>query len=311
MSNKPDFFIVGAAKAGTTALQQILDDHPAVYMSPLKEPNFFYDDVSIKELRKELLKKIEVENVEQWILSGMKGSLWTAYLKDELLYKKIFEKEHHKICGEASVSYLYSKNAAKNIFNYNPHAKIIIILRNPAERAWSHFNMEKRMGLLKNSFIEEFDRNKENAHPIWGIDPIFLSGGLYYNQVKRYLDIFPKEQIYICLYDDFKNNPKGTIDDLLKFIGVNNKDVEFIFDNKKVNEARKSVVDDFLPSEGLKARFRKIVKFLGVHSLLKKLLSSENKNPLPATYKKILADYYANDIKELELLLGINLKNWK
>lgn len=311
MSNKPDFFIVGAAKSGTTALQQILDDHPGIYMSPLKEPNFFYDDVAIKDLRKELLAKLATENAEKWISDGMQGMLWTAYLRDEKLYKKIFEKATDKICGEASVSYLYSKNAAKNIFDYNPHSKIIILLRNPSERAWSHFNMEKRMGLLQNSFINEFNKHKNHVNPVWGIDPIFLSGGFYHNQVKRFLDVFPKDQIFICLYDDFKNNPNKTIHAILKFIGINNSEVEFIIDNKKVNEARKSVVDDILPSEGIKAKARKIARTLGLHTFLKNLLSRENKTTLTPENKKLLAEYYAKDIQDLEKLIEVNLNNWK
>ena len=311
MNNKPDFFIVGAAKSGTTALQQILDDHPGIYMSPLKEPNFFYDDVAIKDLRKELLAKLATENAEKWISDGMQGMLWTAYLRDEKLYKKIFEKATDKICGEASVSYLYSKNAAKNIFDYNPHSKIIILLRNPSERAWSHFNMEKRMGLLQNSFINEFNKHKNHVNPVWGIDPIFLSGGFYHNQVKRFLDVFPKDQIFICLYDDFKNNPNKTIHSILKFIGINNSEGEFIIDNKKVNEARKSVVDDILPSEGIKAKARKIARTLGLHTFLKNLLSRENKTTLTPENKKLLAEYYAKDIQELEKLIEVNLNNWK
>jgi len=311
MNNKPDFFIVGAAKAGTTALQQILDDHPGIYMSPLKEPNFFYDDVAIKDLRKELLAKLATENAEKWISDGMQGMLWTAYLRDEKLNKKIFEKATDKICGEASVSYLYSKNAAKNIFNYNPHAKIIILLRNPSERAWSHFNMEKRMGLLQNSFINEFNKHKNDVNPVWGIDPIFLSGGFYHNQVKRFLNVFPKEQIFICLYDDFKNNPNKTIHAILRFIGINNSEGEFIIDNKKVNEARKSIVDDILPSEGIKAKARKIARMFGLHTFLKNLLSRENKTTLTPENKKLLAEYYAKDIQELEKLIEVNLNNWK
>lgn len=311
MNNKPDFFIVGAAKAGTTALQQILDDHPDVYMSPLKEPNFFYDDVALKDLRKELLQKLTTENAEKWILDGMKGMLWTAYLRDEKIYKKIFENATDNICGEASVSYLYSKNAAKNIFSYNPNAKIIIILRNPVERAWSHFNMEKRMGLLQDSFINEFNKHKNEAHPIWGIDSIFLSGGFYYNQVKRFLEVFPKEQVFICLYDDFKKNPNKTIHDALKFIGINNSEAEFIIDNKKVNEARRSVVDDILPSEGIKAKARKIARLFGLHTFLKNLLLRENKTTLTPENKKLLTEYYAKDIQDLEKLIEVNLNNWK
>ncbi len=312
MSNKPDFFIVGAAKSGTTALQQTLASYADIYMSPIKEPNYFYNEVAIEELRKGLQEKLKKDNAAQWINDGMQGELWNAFIRDESMYKKLFSKaESSQKCGEASVSYLYSLKAAENIYQYNPQAKIIIILRNPAERAWSHFNMEKRMGLVSANFKSEFDKLHLISNPIWGRDPIFLSGGFYYEQVKRYLDVFPKEQVFICFYDDYKLNPKNTICKILGFIGVSlNSEIELI-ENKKTNEARKSIVDNFLESGSLKSRLRKVLKFLGIHKFLKQLLSKENKEQLPATYKLLLKDYYKNDIEKLEELIGVNLNHWK
>jgi hypothetical protein len=312
MNNKPDFFIVGAAKSGTTALQQTLASHTDIYMSPIKEPNYFYTEVAIEELRKGLQEKLKKENAPQWINDGMQGELWNAFIRDESLYKKLFSKaKPSQKCGEASVSYLYSLKAAENIYQYNPLAKIIIILRNPTERAWSHYNMENRMGLVDGDFINNFNNCKVKANPIWGRDPIFLNGGLYYEQVKRYLTIFPKEQVLICFYDDYKLNAKNTISKILSFIGVPvNSEIELI-GNKKTNEARKSIVDDFLVSGGLKSSLRKVLRLVGLHKLLKQLLSKENKEQLPSTFKLLLNEYYKDDIEKLENLIGVNLNHWK
>lgn len=312
MNNKPDFFIIGAAKSGTTALQQTLAMHPDIYMSPIKEPNYFYNEVAIEELRVGLQKKLKKENAAKWISEGMNGELWNAFLREENLYQKLFIKaKDNQKCGEASVSYLYSLKAAENIYNYNPNAKIIIMLRNPIDRAWSHFNMERRMGLVTGNFLQEFDKYKALSHPIWGKDPIFLSGGNYFEQVKRYLNRFPKEQVLICLYDDYKKNPKNTINKILAFIGVTiNNDIELI-KNKKANEARKSIIDNLLPSGGLKSRLRKAVQLIGLHRYLKKLLSKESKEVLPDQYRIKLKEYYELEIKKLESLIDINLNNWK
>jgi hypothetical protein len=309
MSNRPDFFIVGAAKAGTTAMQQILASHPAIYMSPIKEPNFFYNEVAISDLRSGLQDKLKKENAEQWIKDGMHGEIWNAFLRDELLYKKLFEKAStSQICGEASVSYLYSLEVAKNIFNYNPESKIIILLRNPAERAWSHFMMEKRMGLVPKSFSVAFDLYKNDNHKIWGKDPIFLSGGMYYAQVKRYLDVFPKEQVYICFYENYKANPVKTIKQILEFLGVTeSNDIKI----KVANEARKSIFDNYLPSGGLKHTLRTLTQRLGLHAILKKLLSKKSDEKLPTDLRKQLSNYYLDDIIKLEQLLNVNLNNWK
>jgi hypothetical protein len=309
MSTKPDFFIVGAAKSGTTALQQILASHPSVYMSPIKEPNFFYNEVAISELRHGLQDKLKKENAEQWINEGMNGELWNAFLREEKMYKKLFEKaDTNQISGEASVSYLYSLEAAKKIYTYNPNSKIIILLRNPSERAWSHFLMEKRMGLVPKNFTEAFKINNNEDSKIWGKDPIFLSGGLYYLQVKRFLDIFPKEQVFICFYEDYKANPQKLITELLNFLGIDNKQEIKI---KIANEARKSVFDSFLPSGGLKHTLRSIAQKTGVHSTLKKIFSKKNNEKIPADVRTLLNNYYLADINKLEDLLHVNLNNWK
>jgi hypothetical protein len=312
MNNKPDFFIVGAAKSGTTALQQTLASHAAIYMSPIKEPNYFYNEVAIEELRKGLQEKLKKENAAQWINDGMQGELWNAFIREDSLYKKLFSNAApSQKCGEASVSYLYSLKAAENIYQYNPQAKIIIILRNPAERAWSHFNMEKRMGLVSANFKSEFDKHHLISNPIWGRDPIFLSGGFYYEQVKRYLDVFPKEQVFICLYDDYKSNAQQIINKLLSFIGITSNLNSIPIENKKANEARKSIVDAILPSGGIKTKLRKLVMLIGIHKQLKKILSKESNDKLPTEYRKLLNEFYLADIEKLEKLLSINLTNWK
>jgi len=309
MSNKPDFFIVGAAKSGTTALQQILASHTSVYMSPIKEPNYFYNEVAISDLRTGLQDKLKKENAERWIKEGMNGEIWNAFLRDESLYKKLFEKAAtNQVSGEASVSYLYSLEAAKNIHQFNPNAKIIILLRNPAERAWSHFLMEKRMGLVPKNFSAAFNLYNNDDRKIWGKDPIFLSGGFYYLQVKRFLDTFPKEQIFICFYEDYKADPAKLINELLQFLGIDNKDELKI---KVANEARKSIFDGFLPSGGLKHTLRSIAQKTGVHATLKRLLSKKNNEILPATIRTQLNNYYLADIHKLEELLHVNLNHWK
>lgn len=312
MNNKPDFFIVGAAKSGTTALQQTLAMHDDVYMSPIKEPNYFYNEVAIEELRTGLQEKLKKENAAQWINDGMNGELWNAFLREEHLYKELFrDAKANQKCGEASVSYLYSLKAAENIYNYNPKAKIIIMLRNPIDRAWSHYNMERRMGLVSGNFLQEFNKYKSLPYPIWGKDAIFLSGGNYYEQVKRYIDRFPKEQLMICLYDDYKINPQDTINKILTFIGVAINSDSSLIKNKKANEARKSIIDNFLPSGGLKSSLRKAVQFVGLHRLLKQLLSKESKEQLPTEYRLLLKKYYESEINKLESLISINLNNWK
>ena len=123
----PSFFIVGAPKAGTTSLYHYLEEHPEVYMSPIKETNFF----SSKQMQEQELyyDATPIQSKNQ-------------YLE---LFKDVSQE---KQVGEASVSYLYYTGVAKKILEFNPKAKIVIMLRNPVERAFSHYLMDKRLGYL-------------------------------------------------------------------------------------------------------------------------------------------------------------------
>ena len=129
---KPNFFIVGAPKAGTTSLYAYLSMHPEVFMpSTIKEPDYF----SHKAILAQNLyyNTTHVTNLEE--------------------YLDLFSLANgEKAIGEASVSYLYYQEAARNLYDFNPEARIIIILREPVERAFSHYLMDARLGLIKATF---------------------------------------------------------------------------------------------------------------------------------------------------------------
>ncbi|MFM9056644.1 MAG: sulfotransferase domain-containing protein, partial [Bacteroidota bacterium] len=122
-ANEPEktgFFIVGAAKAGTSALHHVLSLHPGVSMSSVKEPNFFsWDLIEQQQLYYE-----------------------TPQIRTEDSYEALFQGHPGRLRGEASVSYLYYPAVAKRLYDYNPSAKIIIVLREPISRAQSHYGMD-------------------------------------------------------------------------------------------------------------------------------------------------------------------------
>ena len=127
---KVDFFIVGAPKSGTTSLYHYLNEHFDVEMSSQKEPDFFSDESLQKQ-----------------------GMYYGRNRVDTIgKYNALFEKEDVILRGEASVSYLYYEDVPKKIKEYNHDGKIIIILRNPIDRAFSHYLMDYRLGLISESF---------------------------------------------------------------------------------------------------------------------------------------------------------------
>jgi len=168
----PNFFIVGAVRSGTSSLYAYLKNIPGIYMSPVKEPNYFSSAT------------IPDDHFSEPIL-------------DKKKYLSLFEKaKDEKIIGEASPSYLPDPEAPKLIHQVSPYARILISLRDPVERAFSHYHLNIRYHSEKLSFHDaiekilskKYDPQKSNR---------YLHSGLYSENVKTYLDTFGAEQAKI------------------------------------------------------------------------------------------------------------------
>lgn len=309
MRKIPNFFIVGAAKSGSTALQEMLNRHPNIYMSPIKEPHYFSDDIINNDfitLNKNLKKqRIEFDS------EGNIISRHQLYINNEDDYLTLFKAscENHKILGEASVSYLYSKVAAKNIYKFNPNSKIIIIIRNPIERAFSHFLMDLRFGNSKHTnFIAAVKSDFEKKNKGWGISHLYVELGLYFSQIQRYFEFFPKEQIRIYSYEEFKKNNQIIIEDICKFLELpvisidtnNNANKAMVFKNnylRKTYTKLRPLLGKVIPSN-LKTKIKKYI------------YTTKDMPHLSKNEKKILNQYFLDDIKQLNKITSINLSNW-
>lgn len=221
---QPSFFIVGAPKCGTTALSKYLNCHPQVFIPDLKELHFFDTDLKTPERAKTLEH-----------------------------YLRLFVPGMGKICGEGTTTYLYSKTAAQDIYQFNPEAKIIIMLREPVEMMYSFHSQ-----LLFNGSSETVDDFKEAI----ALEPTRKAGHqipsrcsepslLFYRdlarfseQVHRYLDIFGPEQVKILLFREFVEQTAIAFRDSLAFIGADPSfEIEFVpmnankkIRNKKIQE---------------------------------------------------------------------------
>jgi len=123
-----NLFVVGAVKGGTTSLYTVLKKHKDINMSPLKEPHYFSKNIDIKKFRKEYRASyVSDDELEKYLAGEMCDELFLAFIGTEMDYQKLFKKRNNeKYLGEVSPSYLYSQIAAKNIYEYNRKAKIII-----------------------------------------------------------------------------------------------------------------------------------------------------------------------------------------
>jgi hypothetical protein len=310
----PNFLVVGAAKCGSTSLYHYLKQHPAVYMSPLKEPNHFSTDIQPADFSPEYVQHEKLKNldVKKYVNSDMRDDQWGGYIHDREDYIKLFRfAVDKKAIGEISNSYMYSEVAASNIHAEFPGMKIVMILRQPAERAYSHYLANLRDGKTARGFREEIEYDDAKPEHGWGISHLYYELGLYAAQVKRYLELFPANQVKILLFDDLKNNNERLMKDLFRFLdlqpdtGINYKE--------RFNEARipkSAKLMKFISDTGLK---RKIYRALpvAIREKVKNAFFNPGKVPsMSAADRLWLTKRYRNDIIELSALIKKDLSHW-
>ncbi|MGF1493514.1 MAG: sulfotransferase [Microcoleaceae cyanobacterium] len=201
----PNFLIIGAPKAGTTSLYRYLDQHPQVYMSPVKEPHFF-------TFENEMVAAQGPGDQKR-----LKGAV--TRFED---YCNLFQGAAGEIAiGEASTTYLSSPKAAERIQFYLPQVKLIVILRHPIEAAYASFLHLIRDGdETVTDFAEALDHEKVRIQSNWDGLWHYKTRGFYYQQLKRYFDRFDPQQIRIYRYEALQNNSRELVQDLFSFIGV-------------------------------------------------------------------------------------------
>lgn len=158
----PNFFIVGAPKAGTTSLDAYLDQHPQIYMSPMKEPCFFADEFREENFSEEERPRIdrEMRALDAYLHGPMTQKKLGGLVSDWDDYVKLFRGVSDEIAiGEATPLYLWSPTAARNIARRLPHAKIVMILRNPIDRAFSQYLHLLAEAMMLSSFREHIEMN--------------------------------------------------------------------------------------------------------------------------------------------------------
>lgn len=286
---KVNFFIVGAPKAGTTSLYYYLNEHPQVEMSSQKEPDYF-SDAAIQEQGLYYNKK-RIDTEEKY------NGLFNTQRKDVIF-------------GEGSVSYLFYPNVAQDLKAYNSMAKIIIILRNPIDRAFSHYLMDYRLGLVSDSFEDIINKKSKHKNAQLFYQQ-YIKVGEYATQLKRYFDIFDKENILLVDYEDFKSDVAGTVKSVYSFLEIS---TEFAADvHQKYNT--------FTMPQNQLIRFvysfvviRNILSFILPQNIIKTirliLFKNDKKPKLLKETRNQLKNYFSNDVRLLESILGKDYSKW-
>ena len=202
MNQGPDLVVIGVAKAGTTAVARWLDDHPQVAMSRIKEPNFFSADIDpsqFSEAFKKMSPDIDPSYWDQAELPPIHG----AFVRDAARYQRLWEHATiGQVKAEASPSYAFSDVAPEALAQSSPDAKVLLILRNPVDRAISHFRMARQYGMVQERF-EEALQNDMKAVSGWGRSENFVALSTYAPIIRRWRTHFPnmRIEIYEELFD--------------------------------------------------------------------------------------------------------------
>jgi hypothetical protein len=299
----PNFLVIGAAKSGTTTVWHYLRQHPQIYMSPRKHVRFF---------------SFEVENPE-FRGPGIKNPSKPYAITDIRDYHALFDGVEDQIAiGEASHSYLYQPMAAERIRRYARDMRLIAILRNPAERAYSHYMQMKRDGREPLAdFRRALEAEEERVRDNWWPDFHYVRIGLYHSQLQRYVERFDRNQLKVYLYEDLKSDPYGMMRDLFRFLDVDdahtletalNYNASGLPKNKAVHtllkglRTAKPVVERVLPERQTK-RLLRLGSNLHNRNLTKSALS-------PETRRSVTNVYFREDILKLQDLIQRDLSAW-
>jgi hypothetical protein len=309
MSKSPNFFLVGAPKAGTTSLYYTLAQHPGIYVSAIKEPCYFSDEIKPERLSSSLRRQHERDSkrLQEYLAEPTLQTRFGGVVRDWDDYLRLFANARDEAAiGEGSVIYLWSQSASENIARQVPGAKIIIVLREPGERAFSQYLHGVGVGAISWSFREHIHRNLKDRSGEICVHYPFLELGLYSAQVERYLDRF--RQVFIGLYDDYRRDGPGFIRQILQFLDVD-PDVLLPTDRRDLEaQVPRYPAIGLLRRWGIWGRAAHLSP-RSLRPIFRRILSRARPTMEPPD-RRLLTDFYREDVRKLAGLIGRDLSDW-
>jgi hypothetical protein len=301
---RPAFFISGAPRCGTTALYAYLAEHPRIFMSEVKETNYFASDFPH-------VQKVSFRSVDD--------------------YHRLYEKAGPDClaAGEASPFYLFSRVAFQNIRAYDPQAKIILTLRNPIDFIQSYHQLN--LSLLREdepSLEKAWDlyesRRQGKKIPASARQPeliLYQEVGQFGRYVERLFEVFPREQVKIFLFDELAASPRAVYEQTLAFVGVpSDGRTEFPQINAGFGVKSRLLAGVLHPPQALYKPLMRFVSLFGARATKKLFLSYDQlerlntarspRRPLDPAQRARMLEHFRPDILKLASLLGRDLSGW-
>ena len=294
----PTFLVIGVEKSGTTSLYHYLQQHLQVYMSPIKETNFLEKDWS--EIDPDTIKRSEDKRIDTF-------KKYCALFADADAYEAV---------GEISPNYLFHhQTSAQRILNYVPEAQLIAILRHPVERAFSDYLMHRRDSINVGKVAPLLEQVKHQSN-----SSFTLRKGFYFEPIRHFINTFGRDRLKIYLYDQLCADPVALVQDMYRYIGVDETftpDVSYraqvaqvpkiqsinnvLKTNNPVRAIAASVLKPVLSSE-LRQKIR--TALININS------SSKDTVQLSLEERTQLLDLYSDDVKKLQDLIQQDLSAW-
>ncbi len=289
--NLPNFMCIGAAKSGTTSLYDILRQHSQVFIPSFKEPHFF-----------------DIPSVYK------NGLSW---------YSKIYfsDLKSEKCIGDFSPTYLFDSRAAQRIFDdLGDKVRFIVILRNPVDRAYSHYLHSKRDEHENLSFQEALSKEAERMDQLDYLSRIrfsYVRQGLYFNMITKYFDLFSKDNFLIINFEnDFVNHRKETMEQIYKFLAIDAEDIDIYLRSNQASQAKYIWLKQFMKKTGWwRKTIKNMIPSLKTRQIIKNKIQRFNLRQytppvLDKQEKKLIYNtYFKEDVYKLEKLLNKRM-NW-
>jgi len=273
----PNFIIAGASKAGTEWLRLCLRKHSNIFIPKGQTPNYFSH---------------QYDNGEEWYLS-------------------LFESAtDQRAVGEKSTSYIIHPDAARRLHEFNPKADVFFVLRDPIERAYSHYKMRLRRGKVS----EDVDNVLDESSPL-------VQEGLYHNHISRFVSLFSRNQIHVFLFDDLKSDPVGFLTKMYSRLGVDADFMPEMADQRyhvtksrprfqRLHNAVVAVIGELRRRTEWANRWIEYLRKEGYVNIFHRLNRGKPFPELSDKRRAELAEFYQEDIEKLERMIGRDLSHW-
>lgn len=292
-------------RAGTTYLYQVLRSHPEIFMSPIKEPLYFTSP------QNEGGREVDIRAIKNEAASSSRGYVHQQRICRESNYLQLFSNARNRYRGEASPTYLTTSSVLPSIYEAFPDSKIIMSLRNPAKRAFSHCAMDKTKGRLKGTVNEVLSRHLKKVKREGVSASKYFRHSSYLGGVRSAIDNYGRGNVKALVFEEWIGDKRFLVDELAAFLDVDVTGFELEVSNK--NQGRDPRFEKFnqlLHEVGVKNLIRLYLP-QKVKDMAKPLYYSERKTTLDTVLHRAIIQHFNSETNELEQILEINLDVWR